>query len=76
VSDADERPKTLAQRFGVAAIVAVAVLLFADITMFGLSGSSQPTPSKTRLLDWARLRWDAARADQRGMTTETVVGVS
>jgi hypothetical protein len=25
------------------------------------------------LLDWARLRWDAARADQKGMTTETVI---
>jgi hypothetical protein len=28
------------------------------------------------LMDWAQLRWDAARADQRGMTTETVVHVS
>jgi hypothetical protein len=25
------------------------------------------------LLDWARFRWDAARADQKGMTTETVI---
>jgi hypothetical protein len=28
------------------------------------------------LLCWARSRWDAARAHQEGMTTETVVGVS
>jgi hypothetical protein len=25
------------------------------------------------LLGWARWRWDAARADQEGMTTETVI---
>jgi hypothetical protein len=28
------------------------------------------------LVDWARCRWDATRADQEGMTTETVVRVS
>jgi hypothetical protein len=28
------------------------------------------------LLLWARSRWEAARCDQNGMTTETVVGVS
>jgi hypothetical protein len=25
------------------------------------------------LLEWARARWDAARADHAGMTTETVI---
>jgi hypothetical protein len=25
------------------------------------------------LLVWARVRWDEARADERGMTTETVI---
>jgi hypothetical protein len=25
------------------------------------------------LLEWARVRWETARADQAGMTTETVI---